>query len=109
MRRGDVNDSEPDRSTYPDDGDDAESATLLPRQSASTRGRRHSQFEADDDPCHTFIGLNALEIAAISDAKKFLSQRVVQKVVNDIWDGKIVFWESLSVNSKKRAHVYNKS
>lgn len=55
-----------------------------------------------------FMGLNALEIAAVANAKKFLSQRVVQKIVNDIWAGDIVFWESLSVHTKKRAHVHNK-
>lgn len=72
----------------------------------------------------TFIGLNALEIATVAEAKHFISQRIVQKVVNDIWNGKsrsetfldrlyltfaghIVFWESLSVHSKKQAKVYN--
>lgn len=37
-----------------------------------------------------FFGLNALEIATIAHAKRFLSQRVVQKVVDGIWKGEIV-------------------
>ena len=55
-----------------------------------------------------FVGLNALEIASVANAKKFLSQRVVQKVVNDIWSGRIVFWESLTIHTKKRAQVDHK-
>ncbi|KAJ5313287.1 uncharacterized protein N7443_000171 [Penicillium atrosanguineum] len=41
-------------------------------------------------------------------AKRFLSQRVVQRVVNDIWNGEIVFWDSLTVNSKKNPHMFNR-
>jgi hypothetical protein len=55
-----------------------------------------------------FDRLNALEIAAVSGSKKFLSQRVVQKLVEKMWKGDIVFWETLSVDSVKKARVYNK-
>lgn len=55
-----------------------------------------------------FDSLNALEIAAVSGAKKFLSQRVVQKIIEKIWRGDIVFWETLDVDSVKQAKVYNK-
>ena len=55
-----------------------------------------------------FFGLNALEIAAIAQAKRFLSQRVVQRVVNDIWNGEIVFWDSLTVHSTKKPRIFNK-
>jgi len=55
----------------------------------------------------SFDELNALEIAAVSGAKKFLSQRVVQKIVESIWRGDIIFWETLSVDSVKEAKVYN--
>ncbi|KAJ5611317.1 hypothetical protein N7510_008036 [Penicillium lagena] len=54
-----------------------------------------------------FFGLNALEIATIAHAKKFLSQRVVQRVVDDIWRGEIVFWDSLTVHSKKKPQLFN--
>ena len=54
-----------------------------------------------------FFGLNALEIATIANAKTFLSQRVVQKVVDGLWKGEIVFWGSLTVNSTKKPHIFN--
>ena len=62
----------------------------------------------NEDPTLSFVGLNALEIAAVAEAKKFLSQRIVQRVVNAIWCGDIVFWDSLSVHTKKKAQVHNK-
>jgi hypothetical protein len=52
--------------------------------------------------------LSALEIAVVGGAKKFLSQRPVQKVINDLWRGDVVFWGSLSVNSIKRPMKYNR-
>lgn len=55
-----------------------------------------------------FIGLNGLEVAAVADAKSFLGQRKVQEVLNGIWKGDIVFWETLSRNSRKKAQFYNK-
>ena len=62
----------------------------------------------EEDPTLPFVHLNALEIAAVADAKKFLSQRIVQKVVNGIWCGDIVFWDSLNAQTKKKAQKYNK-
>jgi len=67
-----------------------------------------SEPENVEDPTKPLAGLNALEIAAVASAKRFLSQRLVQRVVQDIWDGDIIFWESLSVNAVKKARVYNK-
>lgn len=64
--------------------------------------------EMEEDPTSSFMGLNALEIAAVADAKKFLSQRHVQDIINGIWAGEIVLWESLSVNTQKKAQFYNK-
>ncbi|KAE8348476.1 hypothetical protein BDV28DRAFT_143378, partial [Aspergillus coremiiformis] len=55
-----------------------------------------------------FFGLNALEIATIAHAKKFLSQKVVQRVIDHIWKGEIVFWDTLSVHSTKKPHFFNK-
>lgn len=60
------------------------------------------------DPTKPLVGLNALEIAAVANAKRFMSQRIVQRVVQDIWDGNIIFWETMSVNAVKKARVYNK-
>ena len=53
----------------------------------------------------SFQGLNALEIAAVANAKKFLSQTQVQKIVTGIWDGDIIFWDSLSIHSVKKAQM----
>lgn len=61
----------------------------------------------EDDPTASFTQLNALEIAAIADAKRFLSQHVVQKIITGIWNGDIIFWDSLSVNSEKKPRFYN--
>ena len=103
--------------TYPESSSVDERSRLLrnrlPGQGRPSLQRLESERNkqqpdlSDEDPTIAFIGLNALEIAAIANAKKFLSQRVVQKIVNDIWSGHIVFWESLSVRSRKRAQVYN--
>lgn len=73
-------------------------------------GDTESTFEdyCTDEQYSLFYGLNALEIAAIAHAKKFLSQRVVQRIIDDIWNGEIVFWETLSVHSKKTPQILNK-
>lgn len=63
--------------------------------------------DEEDDPTAAFEGLNALEIAAVANAKRFLSQHVVQKIVSGIWNGDIVFWDTMSVNSSKHPHFYN--
>ena len=63
--------------------------------------------EPEEDPTTPFIHLNALEIAAIANAKRFLSQNVVQKIITGIWNGHIIFWDSLSVHSTKKPRFYN--
>ncbi|XXG94341.1 hypothetical protein Hte_000595 [Hypoxylon texense] len=65
--------------------------------------------ELDDDPTASFTHLNALEIAAIADAKRFLSQHVVQKIITGIWNGEIIFWDRLTVHSEKKPRFYNPS
>ncbi|KAH7561722.1 hypothetical protein BM1_02826 [Bipolaris maydis] len=52
--------------------------------------------------------LSALELAAVSGAKKFLSQKPVQKIINGLWKGDIVFWETLSLHSEKKPRRYNR-
>lgn len=74
----------------------------------NTAGSALSRLQPAKDPTRPLAGLNALEIAAVASAKKFLGQRLVQKVVQDIWDGEIIFWESVSVTAVKKARVYNK-
>ncbi|KAH6856087.1 hypothetical protein B0I37DRAFT_366482 [Chaetomium sp. MPI-CAGE-AT-0009] len=62
--------------------------------------------EEEEDPTAHFTNLNALEIAAIADAKRFLSQGIVQKIITGIWNGDIIFWDSLSVHSVKKPRFY---
>ncbi|KAI0021625.1 hypothetical protein F4780DRAFT_737071 [Xylariomycetidae sp. FL0641] len=62
--------------------------------------------DMDNDPTAPFTHLNALEIAAIADAKRFLSQHVVQKIIMGIWNGDIIFWDNLSVRSRKKPRFY---
>ncbi|KAL8906497.1 MAG: hypothetical protein Q9207_001983 [Kuettlingeria erythrocarpa] len=69
--------------------------------------RRTTSESVDEDPTVSFVGLNALEIATVAGAKRFLSQGVVQDVVNGIWSGDIIFWESLTLHTRKRAQLYN--
>ncbi|KAF4160114.1 hypothetical protein CNMCM6936_004117 [Aspergillus lentulus] len=82
------------------------------RGDSCTGDNRESRAWYYDDPeLHSFspfFGLNALEIATIAHAKKFLSQKAVQRVIDDIWNGEIVFWDSLSVHSKKKPQFFNK-
>lgn len=67
-----------------------------------------SEEEEGDDLAASMAGMNALEIAAVANAKRFLSQNTVQAVVEDIWNGNIIFWDSLSTHAKKVPKFYNK-
>jgi hypothetical protein len=56
----------------------------------------------------TFAGLNALEVAAVAGAKKFLSEKPIQRIINGIWKGDIVFWDTISTKAVKKARFYNR-
>ena len=95
----------------PNIGEDAESAMLLCSQQIGGQApilNTKALLDPLAELISSLVGLNALEIAAVVDARKFLSQRVVQEVVDDIWYGRIIFWESLSVYTTKMAKTYNK-
>ncbi|KAK8250040.1 hypothetical protein IWZ00DRAFT_292799 [Phyllosticta capitalensis] len=62
-----------------------------------------------DDFSEPFMNLNALEIAVVCEAKKFLNQKVVQEIINGIWTGDIVFWERLTVNAVKKPRYHNQA
>lgn len=66
------------------------------------------ELDEEEDPTTSFTGLNGLEIAAVADCKKFLSQRIVQIIITGIWNGDITFWQSMSANAKKKPQFYNK-
>ena len=64
--------------------------------------------DAEESFSTTFAGLNALEVAAVANAKKFLSEKPIQRVINGIWKGDIVFWDTLSTHSVKKVRMYNR-
>lgn len=90
----------------------SESTTLL---NHSNSNNLHSELEdgefenadAGAEIAAAYSGLNALEIAIVAEAKYFLSQKPVQRVVDGIWEGRIVFWESLNVTGRKKPHLYD--
>ncbi|KAF4778897.1 ion transporter [Colletotrichum scovillei] len=89
-------------------GSSAKRYQLLSSLSRLTMSMHADQDEEEeDDPTSPFTNLNALEIAAVADAKRFLSQHVVQKIVTGIWNGDIIFWDSLSVHAEKKPRFYN--
>ncbi|TDZ18240.1 Calcium channel YVC1 [Colletotrichum orbiculare MAFF 240422] len=88
-------------------GSSAKRYQLLSSLSRLTMSMHADEEEDDDDPTSPFTNLNALEIAAVADAKRFLSQHVVQKIVTGIWNGDIIFWDSLSVHAVKKPRFYN--
>lgn len=72
-----------------------------------TYDRDDDAEDDEDDPTAPFVQLNALEIAAVADAKRFLGQNVVQKIITGIWNGDIVFWGRLEADAVKKPHFYN--
>lgn len=60
-----------------------------------------------DGIAQEMAGLNALEIGAVANCKKFMSQKPVQAIIEDIWNGNIIFWEDLNPESKKVPRLYN--
>lgn len=80
--------------------------TKLPNLSSSSLFLRDENADVDE-LAESMVGMNALEIAAVANAKKFLSQKPVQHVIEDIWNGDIIFWDSLSARAKKSPKVYN--
>ncbi|KAF2873454.1 hypothetical protein BDV95DRAFT_627374 [Massariosphaeria phaeospora] len=106
---------EPERGHEPRNQPNEEAPLLAPQDRASsyfgTDGVRSSNTKIgtrSDDFVSRFENLSALEIAAVSGSKKFLSQRPVQKIINGLWRGDIVFWETLSVHSVKCPKLYNR-
>jgi hypothetical protein len=67
-----------------------------------------SEYAEQSNFAASFAGLNALEIAAVSDAKKFLSQKAIQRIIDGIWNGDIAFWNSMDRHTVKQAKVYHK-
>ncbi|KAL1302754.1 hypothetical protein AAFC00_003104 [Neodothiora populina] len=92
-----------------------ERSPLVTRQSGtstigavSSTGSEENLPASSSDHAEHFEGLNALEIAAVSGAKSFLSQKPIQRIIDAIWKGDIVFWSILSSHATKRAQVYQR-
>jgi hypothetical protein len=68
-----------------DEPSDAESGTVAPKD---------------------YQQLNALEIAAVCEAKKFMSQRAVQRIIDGLWKGDIMLWQTMSRRTVKKATLY---
>lgn len=79
------------------DDDDAAPQPLPAGAGRDVESGRKKQFE----------GLNTLEMAVLADAKKFVSHRPVQRIINGIWDGSISFWKTLDVAGTKAPHFFN--
>ncbi|EGX90798.1 Ion transport [Cordyceps militaris CM01] len=63
--------------------------------------------DGEADPAEVFRTLNALEVAVVAGAKRFLGRNVVQRIVTGIWHGEIIFWDSLSVHATKTPRLYD--
>ena len=97
-----------DDESQPDSG---ERSPLLSQDGARSEDIENDQ-PIDTDVTDTSVAknyqqLNALEIAAVCDAKKFLSQRAVQRIIDGIWKGDIMFWHTMSPNAVKQATLYH--
>ncbi|KAI0845520.1 hypothetical protein F5Y00DRAFT_265472 [Daldinia vernicosa] len=103
----------PSRSPSPDRRSDDRFKTVRRNQLLQSLSKMTTNRESGDleeleiDPTEPFTHLNGLEIAAIANAKRFLSQHVVQKIITGIWNGSIIFWDQLSVHSRKKTQFYN--
>ncbi|KAK7741773.1 hypothetical protein SLS53_004837 [Cytospora paraplurivora] len=91
-------------------GSDGHSSEGNGHQNGNGRNARRNNFKPSNGEgfAEPFMNLNTLEIAIVSGAKKFLSQRAVQDIVDDVWSGKIVFWDSLTVNAVKKPRFHGK-
>lgn len=83
---------------------DRASTVASPARDATPNANHHNAYYAD--LFDQLKGLNALEIAAVSGAKKFLGDRTVQRIIEAIWNGDIIFWSALSSNATKEAQIY---
>lgn len=88
--------------------DSHERSPLLPTTNSDYFAHSSAGASRFDSLASRCENLSALEIATVSGAKKFLGQRPVQKIINGLFRGDIIFWESLSVTSVKKPKKYNR-
>ncbi|OQN97290.1 hypothetical protein B0A48_16354 [Cryoendolithus antarcticus] len=108
----------PEDSHYSDNAEGpADVETLAEVDTVDGAGRELGEGFRDEDvpppaesgrvPASEYRGMTALEIAAVTDAKKFLAQQSVQQIINGVWNGEIVFWKEISQHAVKQAEIYN--
>lgn len=85
----------------------AEMQQVIPRLTLSSTSAAEDPRAGISDRTGALKTLNALEIAVIANAKRFLSQHIIQKIITGLWHGDIVFWDSVSVNSTKKPRYYD--
>ncbi|QIW99083.1 hypothetical protein AMS68_004601 [Peltaster fructicola] len=84
-----------------------ESAPLLGQQRNHDSITQELLLEDSKYFATTYANHNALEIAVVTGSKAFLSQKAVQRIIDGLWKGDIVFWTSLNGRSVKEAKFYN--
>jgi hypothetical protein len=84
----------------------AQKTAIINSLSRLAEGNEDTPGVEPDDPSAAFVGLNALEIATVAEAKRFLSQPVVQEILTGIWNGNIIYWDALSVYATKQPRFY---
>jgi hypothetical protein len=85
----------------------AEMQQVIPKLTLSAASTAEDPRAGIPDRTGHLKSLNALEIAVIANAKRFLSQHLVQKIITGLWHGDIVFWDSVSAHSTKKPRYYN--
>ena len=85
----------------------AELESALPKLTLSVDSAGDDIRSGIKDRSNSFKNLNALEIAVIASAKRFLSQHIVQKIITSMWHGEIIFWDQVSVYATKKPRYYN--
>lgn len=80
---------------------------VIPRLKLSAAAVGEDPRKGTHDCTGVLKDLNALEIAVIANAKRFLSQYIVQKIITSLWHGEIVFWDSVSANATREPRYYN--
>lgn len=80
---------------------------VIPKLTLSSTTAAEDPRSGTSDRTGALKSLNALEIAVIANAKRFLSQHIVQKIITGLWHGDIVFWDSVSVDSTKKPRYYD--
>lgn len=73
-----------------------------PTPSVSNGSVPTAEYPFAEELASTLEGLNAIEIVVVFNAKDFVSQNAIQKIVNGLWVGDNVMWSEVSPDAVKR-------